>query len=423
MKRRSFLQTLSAAPSLSAVPVSIGLINAAHAAVEGSTATNFVFFYSPDGCTPQHWHPNVVNGELILNKQTSVLEDIKQHMVFINGMNMYNSNGNPGSGSHEGGIKRVLTANATESIDMFLGREIQKNTPMPYANMHLGVFANAMFSNDARMSYNLAGKEPTYLDDPVHAFLTHFKGLAQTPKDRRRNFWAIDNINRDLNALKGQLGYAQIQKLNVHSQAIFELEQRMKNPPDTSSVGCSDIIFNPSDIDTSGEKMHDDNNADKLFDLQSDVAVHALTCGLTRVVSLSLSHKVSPQKFGLNFGEHHATSHSVSDAFDALKSYSNTKFSQLIKKLDNQGLLENTIVFHCSEVGNSNSHGQSNMPFMLAGQGAFNIAGGRQLNLEGASHARLLTTFAHMAGLTHVERYGMDGKADHKQGPLSELID
>ncbi|NRB81866.1 MAG: DUF1552 domain-containing protein, partial [Saccharospirillaceae bacterium] len=91
------------------------IINAAKATTQGTSKTNFVFFYSPDGCTPHHWHPKMVNGELILNKQTSVLEDIKQHMVFIAGMNMYDSDGDSGSGSHEGGIKRVLTANATES--------------------------------------------------------------------------------------------------------------------------------------------------------------------------------------------------------------------------------------------------------------------------------------------------------------------
>ena len=383
--------------------------------------TNFVFFYSPDGCTPHHWHPKMVNGELVLNKQTSVLEDIKQHMVFIAGMNMYDSDGDSGSGSHEGGIKRVLTANSTESIDMFLGREIQKVSPMPYANMHLGVFANVMYSNDGRMSYNQAGKEPSYMDDPVHAFNTFFSGVTQTPNGRVRDFWIIDNINKELGALKGQLGYEEVQRLNIHTDALFELEQRIKNPPVTSDVGCSSINFNPTNFDSSGANMHEDNNADKLFDLQSDVAVNALTCGLTNVVSLSLSHKVSPNKFGLNFGEHHSTSHSVSDAFDGLKSYSNSKFRQLVKKLESRGLLENTIVFHCSEIGNSGGHDQNNMPFMLAGQGGHNIAGGRLLKLGGASHARLLTTFAHMAGLTHVERYGIDGKGVSNQGPLSEL--
>ena len=352
-----------------------------------------------------------------------MLEDIKQHIVFLKGMNMYDEDGDFGSGSHEGGIKRVLTANAKESIDMYLGRRIQaEKTPMPYSNLHLGVFANVMFSNDARMSYNQAGKEPSYVDDPVHAFNSYFGDVAQTPTGLMRESWVIDNINKDLNSLKSRLGYQEVQRLGIHTEALFELEQRLKNPPSSSASGCASINFNSNNIDTSGEFMHQDDMADSIFDLQSDVAVNALTCGLTRVVSLSLSHKVSPNKFGLNFGEHHSTSHSVSDAFDGLKRYSNTKFKQLVQKLDNQGLLHNTVVLHCSEIGNSGGHDQTNMPFMLAGQGGHNIQGGRMINCAGMSHARLLTSFAHMAGLTDVQRYGYDGQNADNQGPMSQLF-
>ena len=45
MKRRSFLQSLATAPALASVPVSLGLINAAKAATQGTGKTNFVFFY------------------------------------------------------------------------------------------------------------------------------------------------------------------------------------------------------------------------------------------------------------------------------------------------------------------------------------------------------------------------------------------
>ena len=147
IKRRAFIKKTFFATSL---PVSLGLLNTVHAATNGQVATNIVFFYVPDGCTPDRWHPTGTDGNLNFPAQTLVLEDIQDKLIFIKNMTMYGRDAAPGGGGHEAGIKRVLTANATESLDLYLGRRIQnEQTPTPYSNVFLGLYANYQSSAES----------------------------------------------------------------------------------------------------------------------------------------------------------------------------------------------------------------------------------------------------------------------------------
>ena len=289
--------------------------------------------------------------------------------------------------------------------------------------VQLKVFANVMYSNDGRMSYNQAGSEPTYLDDPLHAYTTYFGDMGTTPIGILQNKAIIDSINADLTALKSQVGYEEYQRLNTHTQSLYEMEQRLTKLPATDDSGnCIQNDFNAGGFDNSNSSYYAEANADVLFDLQTDVAVQALACGVSRVVSISVSHKVSPNHFGLQFGQHHPMSHTNgSDEFDALKSYTNSKFKQLVQKLDAEGLLESTVVLMCSELGNSNSHSQQTMPFVLAGNGGQgnNMPTGRVV--EGDSHSNLLVSLAAMMGFTDIDKYGDDGQSENT-GPMSGLI-
>ncbi|BCE01594.1 DUF1552 domain-containing protein [Marinicellulosiphila megalodicopiae] len=421
MKRRAFLkQTISSA---SAVPISLGMLNAAKAATSGTTPTNFVFFYVPDGCTPDRWHPTGEDGNLNFPSQTAGLADIQDKLIFLKDITMYGRDGNPGGGGHEAGIKRILTANATESLDLYLGRRIQEaQTPVPYSNLFLGLYANYQSTAQSKMSYNKAGSEPTYLDDPLHAYTTYFGDMGTTPTGILQNKAVIDSISADLNALKGKVGYEEYQRLNTHTESLFEMEQRLTKPADTDGDACSQNVFNPGGFDSSNSAYYEETNADTLFSLQTDVAVQALACGVTRVVSISVSHKVSPNHFGLAFGQHHPMSHTTgSNEFDALKSYTNAKFKQLVQKLDNEGLLASTVVLLCSELGDSNSHSQQTMPFVLAGQGGqgSKMPTGRLVQAD--AHTNLLVSLIHMAGFTDVIKYGDDGISQNT-GPMSGLI-
>jgi len=394
------------------MPVSLGLLNAAHGATNGQVPTNFIFFYVPDGCTPDRWHPSGENGNLVFPSQTKVLEDIQDKLIFLKDMTMYGRDGAPGGGGHEAGVKRVLTANATESVDLYLGRRIQEDqTPTPYSNIFLGLYANYQSSAESKMSYNRAGAEPTYLDDPLHAYTTYFGDAGATPAGIVQNKAVLDSINADLNALKSQVGYEEYQRLNTHTESLFEMEQRLTKPVSQGPGDvCSQNVFNVGGFDSSNQAYYEETNADVLFDLQSDVAVQALACGVSRVVSISVSHKVSPNHFGLAFGQHHPMSHTTgSDEFDALKRYTSSKFKQLVQKLDNQGILDSTVVLMCSELGDSNSHSQQTMPFVLAGNGGQGAKMPTGRLIAGDSHTNLLVSLIHMAGFDEVVKGEQEG--------------
>ena len=75
----------------------------------------------------------------------------------------------------------------------------------------------------------------------------------------------------------------------------------------------------------------------------------------------------------------------------------------------------------CSELGNSNSHSQDTMPFVLAGQGGQGVNMPMGRIVEGDSHSNLLVSLANMMGFDDVTKYGDDGMSENT-GPLSGLI-
>ena len=82
-------------------------------------------------------------------------------------------------------------------------------------------------------------------------------------------------------------------------------------------------------------------------------------------------------------------------------------------------MLDHTMVVWGSEIADGNSHEMNNMPFVVAGGGAYGVRTGRFLNFNGAIHQRLLVSMAHYMGLTTIQKVG---DLDTGSGPLPGLL-
>lgn len=433
LNRRGFLRGMLHAGA--ALPLTSLLGRAAWAA-EGDAPQRALFVFIPDGCAPELWHPSGSTTNFSLPSMTSPLESVRQHCVFLKGLNMYS-----GGSTHEGGVAKLLTATGDISLDVFIGQYYKDQTP--HASIHLGVAANHQNSGANHISYLGSGQPISPEDNPLSAYERLFGppgGVADI--ENRRRLSILDGAMDDLNRLSNRLGQAQQQKLELHMESLREVEKRVLEADQANSGACDQPAWNsqgwsiPEGYNSYPLYYNRDDQFAEVTRLQMDLAVLALGCDLTRSLSIQLSHPVSPTHLQPETGagqRHHDSSHfnandlSSADNFVRYKRWFNEQFAYLLRELANKpdgngSLLDNTVVFLCSELGHSSYHDHKNMPFVLAGRGG-GLQTGRFLdytdsnNGDNESHAKLLVSLANAMGIPITE-FGYTG---HGDGPLSGL--
>lgn len=419
------------AGSLAATPLS-ALLSRAAQAQSSEVPANLLFVYMPDGCSPDHWHPSGSEFDFALPQMTQPLASVQDDLVFLRGLNMYS-----GGSTHEGGVRKVLTATHDVSLDVFVGQHYSQQSA--HASVHLGVAASHQ-NGSGYVSYIGQEQPITPEDNPLRAF----ERLFGTPGEigdleTRRRLSILDSAQEDLARISAQLGQTEKNKLELHAESLRAVENRVLASADEPVGSCGNPDWNregwsvPDGYNSYPNYWNRDDQFAEVLRLQMDLSVLALQCGLTRVVSLQLSHPVSPTELQAETGtsqRHHDSSH-FSDAtlqdFIAWKRWYNEQFAYLVNALKSVdtgsgSLLDNTVVFLCSELGHSSLHNHRDMPFVLAGRGG-GLQSGRFLDFrnansgDGESHSKLLVSLANAAGIP-LNSFGYTG---HGSGPLQGL--
>ena len=425
MRRRQFLSRLAAAAAASPV---LGLLGRAVGAPLAGQARNVIIFYYPDGIPGKSqdgegslWTPSASGGNVVLSPVLEGLGDGKKDCVFVNGLTM----GPTDSGSHPGGAKKLLTGvdgGNGISVDRYLAGTLGAGSPHPM--LYLGVQANVNnASGDKHISYVSAGVTVTPQDNPLAAYASLFGGSAPAagapvgpdPNDVS----VIDGVLDDMVALRSQLGDIEKARLDLHLEALWEVEKRIKTPPEPISATCEDpsiaMPFGASELYLP-ERFPD------LLRAQIDLAVEAVACGLTRVVTIQASHHTSElimSRFpgtplfeptfdmrshqASHYGSKHDWNKKEFSSYVKQRQWWVSQFGYLLDALrsrpDGEGtLLDNSLVLLCSEVSDGNTHLHDDMPFVLAGRAGGRLATGRVLDYPGVRHSGLLGSIANAAG-------------------------
>ena len=236
----------------------------------------------------------------------------------------------------------------------------------------------------------------------------------------KRQQSVLDLVLADAQRLNAKLGAADKQRLDQYLTSVSELEGQLKAMP---SAGCTA----PSQP-ASGGNWH---SKAKLF---IDLAVTAMACDLTRVVTLQYSdswgvnysdYAIGEGKEALGDWSDHFISHKLDDndratdldgldRTEAMKianarvvstsRFKVRRFAYLVNALKsvataNGTLLDESLVLYASECGDGDSHARTKMPTLIAGHaGGFET--GRAVSADkkttGALHASLIA------------RYGLD---------------
>lgn len=418
------------------------------AAAAPGVARRLIVYYFPDGVAgpaqggmPSLWHLSGPERGFALNDQLAALMPFKDDCVFLNGLSM----GPTDSGSHPGGAKKLLTAvdgGGGESIDRFLSRTAGASSP--FRHVYLGAMAKQNgASGDKHISYPAAGVTVAPEDSPVQAMATLFGSQPMTGdpiESKAVQTSILDTALADLDELRGRLGSTEKAKLDLHTDALREVERRIQMlgsgmPP----VGtCKNPVIDVAGIGDSA--WYDPANFPKILRAQIDLMVQAMACGLSKVGVIQGSYHTSElimSRFpatemydpGFDMRSHQASHYGPAhdrgkrefrDYF-AQRRWWVAQFAYLLQQLkarpeDGGTMLDHSLVLLCTEVCDGNTHSHDNMPFILAGRAGGRMSTGRLLNYEGRRHADLLLSLAQAMG------QGISGFGQGSSGGLPGLL-
>ena len=426
IERRRFLKVIGAAGITAATLPFARLAMAA-----SPSPRRVIFVYTPDGCTYEDWHPTGSGTNFTLPGMTAPLESVRQHCVFLKGIDML------GDGGGHDGVFKLLTGRGLQgntnaagvSLNYYLGQAFKSESITPHVNLNIvPVWGGSEITFDTNGI--AVGSEP----NPLVAFNSLFgsgnTGNSGGSTQNSRSLGVVDHTRTELEALRTRLGADEKIKLDTHLESLAELEHKL-SAANSAVGGCGSWNFNPTGFKVTrtgfweNPEYRDATQMGTIADLHTDVAVHALACGLTRVVTIKWNQTVNENvmsEAGTTMTCHGA-SHAGGAEFVKVKAWYMKYLAKLIQALEstpdgNGTLLDNTLVFHGSCIGKSDWHNNANMPFIVAGGSAGGITGGRVLEFNNVPHNKLLVSIAQFMG----QNINTFGDRDPSGGTLPGLV-
>lgn len=372
----------------------------------------FQAFYVPNGMAMEYWTPKGEGAAFELASIMQPLAAYKDQMLVLSGIKAswnYIHAGASGSfltGTPRGGHNEIEII-ADVSIDQLLGRHFGKETQLEALLVSMDLPANAgACTGNLSCAYldTLSWANPTeplpMEWNPRVVFETLFGDTGTTDRAARERRLQqqesiLDSVTGKLADLKKELGAADQTKVNEYTDAVRDIERRIRMAEKQSSIQLPEI----------GQPLGAPPVFEDHLALMMDLQVLAFQSDLTRVIAFMLSKEQSPRPYPqIGVPEaHHPLSHhnnipELIERMSKINTYHAKLFSQYLDKLrktpDGDGsILDNTTILYGAGISNSNAHSGENLPLMLVGGHAGKIKGGRHLKFDNKpSSANLLLT-------------------------------
>jgi hypothetical protein len=213
----------------------------------------------------------------------------------------------------------------------------------------------------------------------------------------------LDGVREQAKALGGKLGEADRGRLDVYLASIREAEERLQQDEKWSKTPKPQVKPATPVADFGGPQLL--QRSRQWFDLVR----LALETDSTRVVSLWLGSQERPEIDGVNIPHHDASHHGQEPAkleqLALIEEAELKVFGEFLDKMKagaegEHTLLDRTAIFYASNLGNSSSHDNTNLPIILAG-GGFRHAG--HVAFDRKNNALLSNLFVRMLHQMGVE--------------------
>ena len=370
LTRRTFLR--AAGVSL-ALPVLESLQPRAFADGKTAPIRRALFICTPLGVHPANFFPTEAGRDYALTPYLEVLKEFRNDFTVMSGL------AHPEVGSTHDSIYSFLTGaphpelragfRNSISVDQFAAERIGGQTRFPSLSLSAEGFGLSWTRSGALVPPDLY---PANLF--ARLFLEGRPDEVQAQARRLRDGQSIlDTVAAQAQRLEPKLGARDREKVDEYFTSVRELEQRLatneewsKKPKPKVTAPQPQNNLNPADLIGKNRAM---------FDL-----IHlALQTDSTRLITmLLLGTSLVPPIQGVSQGHHDLSHHGQDPAKLAqLKTLELEKMKTVrdllakLKQTDEQGqsLLDRTMVFFSSNLGNASNHSTRNLPVLLAGGG------------------------------------------------------
>lgn len=405
-------------------------------------ARRFLAFVTPIGFVRDAWATPAMGGASV--SLGSSLEPLAPHLdrlLFVKGLDMEASYEGTGGTGHPRGIGALLTGRRLNrgtfddgvgwasgpSIDQRIAEAIGGDTRL--RSIELGVALGNRSSVMNRVSYAGSDRPLASVDDPRVVYDRVFGPLVGDPAAqaarRAEQTSVLDFVRTELDALRGRLGTTARADVDVHLDAIREMERNL----DATTLACATPSA-PMDLPPQSATLYP-----ALGRAQMDLLVASFACDITRVATLLWSGAVSSQTFTflpepIPEG-HHVLSHPGANGIALSVALAKQRriyrwyaqqFAYLLDRLactpepSGEGsLLDHTVVFWGTELAHAETHERRNMRFVIAGGDRFFRR--RAVVSVDRSHNDLLVSLAQACGVD-IDTFG---EPAHCRGAATEL--
>ncbi len=234
----------------------------------------------------------------------------------------------------------------------------------------------------------------------------------ETLKRQRRS--VLDFVGADFERLQSQVSVADRQKLERHLTTVRDFEQSLDNLSSADGLGCDvpseepAASLDPFDCQQDGRNARCFGDFRELGKAQMDMLTLALTCDLSRVVTLQWSTAESTvfHKWLDVAGEHHLMSHDATgNRNDLIKiqTWYAEQFKYLLDALKGQeeegaSILDSSVVLWVNELSDGDVHNRRDLGWIIAGKGNGAIVTGRSVKYQNVTTNQLFASLMTMFG-------------------------
>jgi Protein of unknown function (DUF1552) len=443
VSRRRFLAALGVTGSFLARETR-GL--AEPAAVPSARPLRFIGIYTPHGRAHELWQPRADFDISYAGSTLAPFDDaatygksFREHLLVLDGIDL-SAGIEVGTTGHDGS-RVILTGSGADgknaSLDQFLAVEHGLGTDTPHTSLALGVGSDAT-DVGLNISWSRGGTPvPKWIDPSrVHAELFGTPlGARQDELEhmRRAGKSVLDRVRADLTRLAKRAPASQRTKLEQHATALRDIEKRLTRVDRSCATPPAPPGFERLKAFGGGEPYFD-----AITDLQVDLLARAISCDLTRVATLYLADLTRTKLLAeLPEDVHQEVAHRY-DGKDEVHAgtpeswhklalqnhYAYGKVARLLQRLNEAGVLDQSLVLTSSDMGDPARHSSRQVPTLLLAGSAFGLKTGRYLDLrhgknlqEGVPNNRLLVSIAQRFGAP-LTRFGESKAASLLTGQL-----
>jgi hypothetical protein len=350
-------------------------------------AKRFGVFFWGNGVRLNRWIPQATGPGWALTDELAPLRDVKDYVSVVSGTEVKTGSAVAHISSQVGllsgappvRLEGLAQTYAQPSIDQVVARAIGGETR--FRSLELGVsrrLSTYLGNAATALSFNGPNSYNRAVSDPQAVYDRLFGGggagdatAASATLALRRS--ALDVVGADLRALRARLGQPDRVRLDQHAEGIRAIERRLEPGAVRSCTGGGRPASTYAPLPSGDEQW------EPLHGVMSDLLVLALACDVSRVFTYLFSGANNDAtRFPVASRALHPLTHEYTDPVQpevhVCVVFAMQRLAELLAKLKatregDGNLLDQVVLFACSEVAEGRSHSTRDVPILVAGRG------------------------------------------------------